>query len=184
MNKQEFAKMLADRAGLDSAAQGGMVIDTVLESIKDELASGGTVALKGFGKFSTVGRKARAGRNPRTGQTIQIKACRVTKFTPGRELRDSVNSSHFGTDWLKFKDISSRVDHFKGKIESKIKNADQLGKEAKRYLDKAQAMYEDVSEQLKKASDSSGKAWADVKDGLEKAYSDLKDAWEKAKKHF
>ncbi|WP_285905458.1 HU family DNA-binding protein [Pseudodesulfovibrio pelocollis] len=184
MTKQEFAKMLADRAGLDSAAQGGIVIDTVLESIRDELASGGTVALKGFGRFSTLDRKARAGRNPRTGQTIQIKACRVARFTPGRELRNSVNSSHFGTDWLKFKDLYSRVDYFKGKIESKIKNADQLGKEARRYLDKAHALYEDASEQLRKASDSSGKAWADVKDGLEKAYSELKDAWEKARKHF
>jgi DNA-binding protein HU-beta len=184
MTKQEFAKMLADRAGLDSAAQGGKVIDAVLESIKDELASGGTVALKGFGKFSTSDRKARTGRNPQTGQSIQIKACRVARFTPGGELKNAVNSSHFGTDWLKFKDIYSRVDYFKGKIESKIRNSDQLGKEARRYLDKAQTMYEDASEQLKKATDSSGKAWADVKDGLEKAYSELKDAWEKAKKHF
>ena len=67
MTKQELAKMLADRAGLDSAAQGGKVIDIVLESIKEELAAGGTVPLRGFGTFSTSDRKARTGRNPRTG---------------------------------------------------------------------------------------------------------------------
>jgi DNA-binding protein HU-beta len=184
MTKQELAKMLADRAGLDSVAQGGKVIDTVLESIKNELAVGGTVPLKGFGTFSTSDRKARTGRNPRTGQAIQIKAHRVAKFTPGSNLKKAANASLLSPDWLMLKDISSRVDELKGKIESKIKNPDQLGKEAKQYLDKAQAMYEDASDQIKKASDSSGKAWAEVKDGLDKAFIDLKDAWEKAKKHF
>ncbi|MBU1612475.1 MAG: HU family DNA-binding protein [Proteobacteria bacterium] len=184
MTKQELAKMLADRAGLDSVAQGDKVIDIVLESIKEELAAGGTVPLRGFGTFSTSDRKARTGRNPQTGQTLQIKARRVAKFTPGSELKNAANSFHFGPDWLKFKDISSRVGDLKGKIESKIKNADQLGKDAKQYLDKAQTMYEIASEQSKKAFDSSGKAWAEVKDGLDKAFIDLKDAWEKAKKHF
>lgn len=51
MTKQELAKMLADRAGLDSAAQGGKVIDIVLESIKEELAAGGTVPLRGSERF-------------------------------------------------------------------------------------------------------------------------------------
>jgi DNA-binding protein HU-beta len=184
MTKQELAKMLADRAGLDSAAQGGKVIDIVLESIKEELAAGGTVPLRGFGTFSTSDRKARTGRNPRTGQTIKIKARRVAKFSPGSELKNAANSFHFGLDWLKFKDISSRVDSLKGKIEAKIKNPDQLGKDAKQYLDKAQALYEDASEQIKQVTDSSGKAWVDVKDGLGKAFTELKDAWEKAKKHF
>jgi DNA-binding protein HU-beta len=184
MTKQELAKMLAERAGLDSVAQGGKVIDIVLESIKDELAAGGTVPLRGFGTFSTSDRKARIGRNPRTGQAIEIKACRVARFTPGSELKKAANSFLFGLDWLKFKDISSRVNDLKGKIESKIKHPDQLGKDARQYLDKAQAMYEDASAQLKKASDSSGKAWAEVKDGLDKAFAELKDAWEKAKKHF
>lgn len=184
MTKQELAKMLADRAELDSVALGGKVIDIILESIKDELAAGGSVPLRGFGTFSTSERKARTGRNPRTGQTLQIKAHRVAKFTPSGELKKAANSSHFGLDWLKFKDISSKVDYLKRKIESKLKNADQLGKDAKQYLDKAKVMYEDASEQIKKASESSGKAWADVRDGLDKAFIELKDAWEKAKKHF
>lgn len=184
MTKQELAKMLADRAGLDSAAQGGKVIDVVLESIRDELAAGGSVPLRGFGTFSTSQRKARTGRNPRTGQAIKIKAHRVARFTPGSELKRAANSFHFGLDWLKFKDISSRVDALKGKIESRIRNTDQLGKDARQYLDKAQAMYEEARVQISKASESSGKAWAEVKDGLDKAFAEMKEAWDKAKKHF
>lgn len=184
MTKQELAKMLADRAGLDSVARGGKVIDIVLESIKEELAAGGTVPLRGFGTFSTSDRKARTGRDPRTGKTIRIKARRVARFTPSRELKDAANSLHFGPDWLRFKDITSRVNNLRRKIESKIRNADQLGKDAKQYLDKAQAVYVDVSGQIKKVTDSSGKAWGEVKDGLDKALAELKDAWEKARQHF
>ncbi|WP_022662387.1 HU family DNA-binding protein [Paucidesulfovibrio longus] len=183
MTKQELAKALAARAGLDSVAQGDKVIDVVLESIKDELAAGGTVPLRGFGTFSTSERKARTGRNPQTGEPLLIEARRVAKFSPGSELKKAA-SCHFGPDWLKFKDICLLAGDLRGKIESKIKNADQLGKDAKQYLYKAQAMYENVSEQIKKASDSSGKAWVDVKDGLGKAFGELKDAWEKAMKHF
>lgn len=184
MTKRELAKKLADRAELDSIVEGERVIDAIEESITDELASGGTVTLRGFGTFTTSERKARKGRNPRTGESIQIEAHRVAKFTPANDLKDAANSSYFGPDWLLFKDISSRVAHIKDKIDLKVKGSDQLSKEAKQYLDKAQTVYEDISEQIKNASDSSGKAWTDIKSGLEKAFGELKDAWSKAKEHF
>lgn len=184
MNKRKLAKMLADRAELDSAAQGAKVIDAILDSITDELAAGGTVPLKGFGKFSTQDRKARNGCNPRTGKSIKIKAHRVAKFTPGSGLKQAANSPHFGPDWLKFKDISLNVKQLKHQVESKLKSTDQLGKEAKKYLDKAQTLYEDASDQIQKASGSSGKAWKEIRVGLDRAFAELKDAWEKAKEHF
>lgn len=184
MTKQELAKKLAERAELDSTAQGALVIDIVVDSITEELTAGGTVPLRGFGTFSTSHRKARTGRNPQTGETIRIQAHRVARFSPGSELKDAANSWHFGPDWFRFKDISTRVNALKGKIESRIRNADSFGTEARQYLDKAQAKYEVARDQIKKASSSSGKAWGEVKDGLDKAFAELKDAWDKAKKHF
>jgi integration host factor subunit beta len=55
------------------------------------LAAGGRVELRGFGAFSTRGRDARVGRNPRTGETVSVKAKRVPYFKPGKEMRQRLN---------------------------------------------------------------------------------------------
>ena len=61
-------------------------------SISSELSSGGEVRLVGFGTFMVANRKATTGRNPRTGETIQIAASKQPKFRPGKGLKDSVNN--------------------------------------------------------------------------------------------
>ena len=66
-------------------------VDAVLDSITGTLANGGSVSLVGFGTFSVKARAARAGRNPRTGETIQIKATNVPSFKAGKALKDAVN---------------------------------------------------------------------------------------------
>jgi DNA-binding protein HU-beta len=90
MNKADLIDRIAGGAGI-SKAQAGTAIDTAVESITGALKKGDRVALIGFGTFSVSQRKARNGRNPQTGATIKIAARRVAKFTPGAELRKTVN---------------------------------------------------------------------------------------------
>ena len=181
MKKQELAKQVAQRAGLDTTAQASLAVDTILESLTTELAAGGSVHIRGFGTFAVAKRKARNGRDPRTGAAITIKARKAVVFKAGQDLKKAANSPHFGLDWLDFKDISRSVGDLKTKIESRIKNPDQLGQEARKVLDGARELVEDAGERLKKATDSGGKAWGEVKIGLDKALGELKIAWKKAK---
>ena len=90
MTKNELAERVAQRTGL-SASQARQVVETTLETISDELASGGEVALAGFGKFSVSQRAARQGRNPSTGQPIQISASNAAKFSAASALKKRLN---------------------------------------------------------------------------------------------
>ena len=90
MNKGELIDAVAGAAGL-SRADATKAVDAVLDSIQGTLANGGSVSLVGFGTFSVKARAARAGRNPRTGETIQIAASNVPGFKAGKGLKDAVN---------------------------------------------------------------------------------------------
>ena len=90
MNKGELIDAVAGSAGL-SRADATKAVDAVLDSIQGTLANGGSVSLVGFGTFSVKARAARAGRNPRTGETIQIAASNVPGFKAGKGLKDAVN---------------------------------------------------------------------------------------------
>jgi DNA-binding protein HU-beta len=70
--------------------QAGPAVDAVMDAIKGALANGEKVSLVGFGNFSVKERKARAGRNPRTGKKIKIKAKKVPAFSAGKGLKDAV----------------------------------------------------------------------------------------------
>lgn len=89
MNKQDFVDKIAKRAGVTKRAAKES-IDTLFEEITKALKKGQRVTFVGFGTFSTRRRKARKGRNPKTGATINIKAKRVPKFSAGKALKDSV----------------------------------------------------------------------------------------------
>ncbi|MBV8946299.1 MAG: HU family DNA-binding protein [Solirubrobacterales bacterium] len=89
MTKQEFVDQVADRAGLSRKDATGAV-DAFLDTVQDALKRGSEVAFSGFGKFSVSQRSAREGRNPATGETIQIAASRVPRFTPGSSLKKAV----------------------------------------------------------------------------------------------
>ncbi len=90
MNKTELIDAVAESADLSKAAA-TRAVDTVLESITSSLASGDSVALVGFGTFSVKDRAARTGRNPRTGEPIDIPAAKVPSFKAGKALKDAVN---------------------------------------------------------------------------------------------
>lgn len=67
------------------------VVDIFFEEITKRLAEGGRVELRGFGTFSTRERDARTGRNPRTGEMVDVPAKRVPYFKPGKEMRERLN---------------------------------------------------------------------------------------------
>ena len=90
MNKAELTDAVAERANL-SKSDAGDAVDAIFDSIADALAKGESVSLIGFGTFSVSNRAARSGRNPRTGETIQIAASRAAKFKAGKALKDAVN---------------------------------------------------------------------------------------------
>jgi len=68
------------------------VVDIFFNEITERLAEGGRVELRGFGAFSTREREARQGRNPRTGDPVEVPAKRVPYFKPGKEMRNALNS--------------------------------------------------------------------------------------------
>jgi len=90
MNKIEVVKMLKENVGLSTLAQAEAAYDNLFGIIKAALQKGDTLTISGFGSFKVVERKARKGRNPRTGQEIQIPASKAVKFTPGKALKESL----------------------------------------------------------------------------------------------
>jgi DNA-binding protein HU-beta len=91
VNKSELIDAVAASADLPKAAA-GRAIDAMIDAITDSLKKEDPVVLVGFGTFATKHRAARTGRNPQTGEPIQIKAARVPSFKAGKALKDSVNS--------------------------------------------------------------------------------------------
>jgi nucleoid DNA-binding protein len=88
--KDELAKQVAERTGLD-ASQAKLAVDATIAEITAQLVAGNEVKFTGFGKFSTVARPAREGRNPQTGESMKIAAKTAAKFAPGAELKKAVN---------------------------------------------------------------------------------------------
>jgi DNA-binding protein HU-beta len=90
MNKGDLISKIADTAGI-TKGQAEDALNAVLDGITDSLKSGESVTLVGFGTFSASRREARSGRNPQTGETIQIAAKNLAKFKAGKKLTDALN---------------------------------------------------------------------------------------------
>ncbi len=90
MNKTQLIDAMASKADL-SKADAKKALEAFVEATSEALKSGDKISLVGYGTFSVSDRPARTGRNPRTGETMQIAAKKVVKFKPGKELADSVN---------------------------------------------------------------------------------------------
>ena len=89
MNKTELIKNVAQNAEI-SQKEATVVVQTVVESITNTLAAGEKVQLIGFGTFEVRERAARTGRNPQTGEEIEIPASKVPAFKPGKALKDGI----------------------------------------------------------------------------------------------
>jgi DNA-binding protein HU-beta len=90
MTKNDLADKVAERTGL-AASEARQALDAAIDAVADELAGGGEVALAGFGKFSVSHRAARQGRNPATGETINIAASKAAKFSAASALKTRLN---------------------------------------------------------------------------------------------
>ena len=90
MTKSEFVDQVASESGL-SKGEATKAVDATLTVIEETLKRGGEINFTGFGKFSVADRGARQGVNPQTGETIQIKAARVPRFSAGSKLKQVVN---------------------------------------------------------------------------------------------
>ena len=90
MNKAELIDAVADDSELTKASA-ARALDSAIENITNALRGGDSVTLVGFGTFTVRQREARMGRNPRTGEAIQIKASRVPGFKAGKALKDALN---------------------------------------------------------------------------------------------
>ena len=90
MSKQELIEVIAEKAGL-TKADATRALDATMEAIKEGLKKEGKVALVGFGTFEAKKREAREGRNPLTGEKVQIAAKVVPSFKAGSKLKEALN---------------------------------------------------------------------------------------------
>ena len=89
MNKAELIAQLAEDAGI-TKVQANAALDSFVDTVTKTLKKGDKVTLVGFGTFSVSKRAARTGRNPQTGEAIKIKAKKVARFKPGKELSEKI----------------------------------------------------------------------------------------------
>lgn len=89
MNKNELVSSVVEKTEL-TKKEAEIAVSAILSSIEEAMAKGDKIQLVGFGTFESKPRKAREGRNPQTGQTIQIPAAMVPIFKPGKSLKDAV----------------------------------------------------------------------------------------------
>ena len=89
MNKAELISEVSEKVGI-TKKEIGNIVDATMEAIRKALSKGEKVTLVGFGTFQIIERKARRGRNPQTGEELQIPAKKVPKFRAGKALREKV----------------------------------------------------------------------------------------------
>ena len=90
MNKSQLIDKIAAGADISKAAA-GRALDALIASVTESLQAGDDVALVGFGTFAVKERAARTGRNPKTGEALEIKASKQPGFKPGKALKDALN---------------------------------------------------------------------------------------------
>lgn len=92
MNKKELVNLISEKAET-TKKEATVVLDAVLETIKESLANGEDVKITGFGNFLVRERAARVGRNPQNGEEIEIPATKVPTFKAGKQLKEAVKHS-------------------------------------------------------------------------------------------
>ncbi len=101
MTKSELIESLTHKLDLFSQKDIEQSVNTILDTMIDALARGQRIEIRGFGSFSLHQRKARMGRNPKTGEQVPLPAKRVPHFKPGKALREKVNESRAFTDIIR-----------------------------------------------------------------------------------
>ena len=92
MTKSELVEIIAENYGEITRREAEVVVNEIFQAISEALANGERVELRGFGSFTTKHRNPRVGRNPKTGESVQVPGKIVPHFKPGKELRDRVDN--------------------------------------------------------------------------------------------
>jgi DNA-binding protein HU-beta len=92
MNQGDLADAVAEATGTGKA-QAARVVEAVLDAVRDGLKRGEKVTISGFGSFEPSRREARRGRNPRTGEAVEVAASTSVKFRPGKGLKDALDGA-------------------------------------------------------------------------------------------
>ncbi len=100
MTKSEIIELIARKQTQFSQKDVEIAVNQIVDSMIDTLSQGERIEIRGFGSFSLHHRKARVGRNPKTGETVELSDKRVPHFKPGKSLRERVDSSKETTDIL------------------------------------------------------------------------------------
>ncbi len=100
MTKSEIIELIARKQTQFSQKDVEIAVNQIVDSMIDTLSEGERIEIRGFGSFSLHHRKARVGRNPKTGETVELSDKRVPHFKPGKSLRERVDSSKETTDIL------------------------------------------------------------------------------------
>ncbi len=93
VTKSELIERVAGKQAQLSSKDVELAIKTIIEEMSQALATGGRIEIRGFGSFSLHFREARVGRNPKTGESVELEGKHVPHFKPGKELRERVNSA-------------------------------------------------------------------------------------------
>ncbi len=91
LSKNDFVKIVAEAGEFDTQKEAERAVNSFMKAIKAAMEKDEKVSLIGFGNFEVSHRAARAGRNPKTGEAMQIKASKSVKFSPGKALKEAVN---------------------------------------------------------------------------------------------
>lgn len=97
MKKSDLSKMLAEKMGKLTSRQWEAVVDLIFDSMTAALKNGDKVEIRGFGSFTTRERRAKMGRNPKTGESVAIPMKRVPFFKTGKELKELVDNHRSAT---------------------------------------------------------------------------------------
>lgn len=95
LTKAELIESVYEKVGF-SKKEAADLVELVFESMKEELCKGGSIKISGFGKFRVRAKKARMGRNPQTGESMEISARRVLTFRPSQVLKNDLNHGEGG----------------------------------------------------------------------------------------
>lgn len=98
MTKSELIELIARKQTQFSQKDVEIAVNKILDSMIHTLSQGERIEIRGFGSFSLHHRKARVGRNPKTGETVRLSDKRVPHFKPGKSLRERVDASKDSTD--------------------------------------------------------------------------------------
>lgn len=185
MTRQEIIDLIQVAADLPDKTTAGKALDAILESMTEELASGGSVLIRGFGSLQVKTVAERQGRDFKTNQPVHIPAYKTVKFEPGVELRQSVLA---GKSEAYAASAQTRLEALRAALDDWGKRAEGLGAGAREYYNdnkgRFRNTYDEARYKLTLLQGSSGRAWAELKQGIDGAIRELRSAFQRAREKF